>query len=201
MDAVTTLHGMGARLIKLPITSGPQLNMSALRGAVRQANKLGLPVSSHALNDAQAWIAAQVGADLLAHTPVQPLGNATVDAWADRAVVSSLKAFGGSQHAVDNLGKLRTAGTVVLYGTDFGNSWTTGIDGAELDLMAQAGMTPDEILRAGTEVPAAFWGFDDLGSLAVGKKASMLFLDANPRSDASVLGNAVRVMINGEFMQ
>lgn len=194
---VKSLHAQGARLIKLPITSAPVLDEEALRAAAEAARGLGLPVVSHALSDSEAALARAVGVDTLAHTPTEPLSELTLAAWADGAVISTLRAFGGSSSAVENLRALRAAGATVLYGTDFGNTRTPGIDGAELDLLAQAGLSPSEVLAAGTSVPAAVWGLDDLGAVEVGKAASFLLLAEDPRVDVGAWSTPVGVWVGG----
>jgi imidazolonepropionase-like amidohydrolase len=196
-QAVTLLAQTGARLIKLPITGTSQLTQDALEAAVQKAHELNLPVSSHALSDGDAAMAAAVNADVLAHTPVQPLSLATIEAWKTRAVISSLKAFGGSANAVANLKALHAAGATILYGTDFGNSSYAGIDPAELKLMQEAGMDGQAILDAGTSVPATFWGLDELGAIAPGKAASLLVLNADPRTVPLTLAAPAAVYING----
>ncbi len=200
--AVDALHAQGAGLIKLPVTGVPGvdadvLGVEALAAATARAHVLELPVASHALGDAEAAAAAVAGVDVLAHTPVEALSAATIDAWRGGAVISTLSAFGGTYATVANLRALREAGAVVLYGTDFGNTRTTGVDPVELALLAEAGLTPAEILAALTSVPASFWGFEDLGAIAVGKAASVLVLPTDPLLDAGVLAAPTTVYIDG----
>lgn len=199
--AVDQLFDLGARVIKLPVTSGPQLGDAALAAAAARAHELELPVVSHALSDSEAARAGAAGADVLAHTPTSPLTTETLDLWSGRAVISTLKAFGGGGAAVDNLAALRERGATILYGTDYGNSSTAGIDGAEISFLTQAGLTPAEILAAGTSAPAAFWGFGDLGSIAPGKSASILVLPADPLADPAILTSATDVLIAGVFQE
>ena len=195
--AVESLADQGARLIKLPVTSAPVLDDTALAAAVTTAHARGLQVASHATSSDQALTAATAGADVLAHTPTQALSDEVVAAWADGAVVSTLAAFGGGSATVANLGKLHDAGAVVLYGTDFGNTRTAAIQESELRLMMDAGLSGAEILASGTSAPATYWGFDELGSLGVGKAASLLVLDADPLVDPLTLSRPVEVWIDG----
>lgn len=197
--AVDQLHDLGAALIKLPITTGPQLDDKALAAATTRAHELGMPVVSHALSDEQARRAAVAGIDVLAHTPTGALAPATAAMWSGRAVISTLRAFGGSSSAVSNLQALRKAGATVLYGTDFGNTATPGIDVGELMLLQQAGLSPQEILTAGTSAPAALWFGDDapLGSVATGKDASLLVLVEDPLQDPLTLAAPAAVYIRG----
>jgi imidazolonepropionase-like amidohydrolase len=197
--AVDQLARLGAAAIKLPVTGAPQLTDDALAAAAARAHALGLPVVSHALSDDEARRAALAGADILAHTPTEALGKATIAAWSGRAVISTLRAFGGSATTVNNLKALRAAGVTVLYGTDFGNTMTPGIDGGELALLLQAGLTPQEILTAGTSAPAARWaGFAGaLGAIAVGHDASFLVLATDPLADPTVMASAEAVYLRG----
>lgn len=197
--AVDTLHDLGARVIKLPVTSGAQLDDVALAAAAARAHEYGLPVASHALSDEYAARAAAAGADILAHTPTSPLAPSTLDAWSKRAVISTLRAFGGGGAAIANLSALHAAGARVLYGTDYGNSTIAGIDGGELALLTMAGLSPAEILAAGTSAPAELWGIDELGAIAPGKQASLLVLDSDPLEDPLVLASPARVLVRGEW--
>src|SRR6185503_3232819 len=101
--AVDLLQATGAGLIKLPVTGPPQLDDAALAAAAAEAHAKGLKVASHALGDADAVRAARAGADMLAHTPVQRLSDETVSLWAGKVVITTLRAFGGSPDAVENL--------------------------------------------------------------------------------------------------
>ena len=169
----------------------------ALDAAIARAQKHGLPVVGHALGDASAMQAAMVGVEVLAHTPTQPLGPATVAAWSGGAVITTLAAFGGSASARDNLAALREAGATVMYGTDLGNSSDAGIQVAEILAMQEAGMDGAAIVAAGTSTPASYWGMDELGSLESGKAASVLVLSDDPVSDPLVLSEPVMVWLDG----
>ena len=195
--AVDQLFTAGAKVIKVPVTSDPTVDDDTLAAAVAEDNLKGLKVASHALRDVDAARAAAGGVDVLAHTPTEALSLATVDAWAGRAVISTLSAFGGSAASVANLSALRARGLTVLYGTDFGNDPTAGIGPRELDLLGQAGLDGAAILAAGTSTPAAYWGFGDLGSIAPGKAASLLVLDRDPLKTPSTLATPSQVYIAG----
>jgi imidazolonepropionase-like amidohydrolase len=131
---------------------------------------------------------------VLAHTPIAPLSKKTTALWSGRAVISTLRAFGGSTTAVANLRALRASGARILYGTDFGNTTTPGIDGNELQLLAEAGLDGAAILESATSAPAAFWGLEGFGRIGVGAEAHILVLDADPTRDATTLARIVRVL-------
>ena len=195
--AVDLLADAGAALIKVPLHGEPELTPQMLAAVVDRAHARGLKVVAHALFEDGALRAAAAGVDALAHTPVQSLSDAASQAWAGRVVISTLRAFGGSEAAIESLRRLRAAGAMVLYGTDFGNTRTAGIDGDELALLESAGLDGAAILAAGTWDAAAFWGLDDLGALAVGKAASLLLLDADPHVDPSTLARPAGVLLDG----
>lgn len=197
IEAVNTVYAAGARVIKLPVTTGDQLAEAAMVAAVGRAHELGMKVVSHALGDEEAQLAARVGVDVLAHTPTQTLSAETVQQWSSKAVISTLLAFGGSDSALANLTSLRDAGATILYGTDFGNRSVIGADPYEIAALQKAGMSPAEVLAAATSVPAAYFGFDDLGSVEVGKAGSVVLLPRDPLVDPSVLAEPTVVIVDG----
>ena len=85
----------------------------------------------------------------------------------------------------------------MLYGTDQGNTNPMGIMESELAAMAAAGMSPEQILAAGTSAPAAYWGLGDLGHIAPGYAASFLLLDEDPMVDPTALARPVQVYVDG----
>ena len=84
-----------------------------------------------------------------------------------------------------NLKKLSDAGAIVAAGTDAGNTRT--LHGPSLHrefvLMADAGLTPMQILVTATRNGARLFGRSDLGEIAVGKQADLVVLDADPLAD------------------
>ena len=124
--AITRLQSRGARVIKIALDAGG-LDWKLATHATRVAHAAQLKVVVHALSDASARRAAEMDADVLAHTPLEPLSVETIVAWRTaserrpRAVISTLAAFSGSEAALSNLSRLRDAGMIVLYGTDLGN--------------------------------------------------------------------------------
>jgi imidazolonepropionase-like amidohydrolase len=71
----------------------------------------------------------------------------------------------------------------------------------ELPLMVEAGMTPYEVLRTGTVNVAKFFGIDDeAGLVAVGHRADLLLLEANPLEDISSIERTAGVMIDGRWL-
>lgn len=197
--AIERLAAQGARVIKLALDDDG-LDPSLLPAAVAAAHGKRLKVAVHALSARSARLAADAGADLLAHTPVEPLPPDTVAAWRGRAVISTLAAFGGSEAAVANLRALRAAGATILYGTDLGNLRDAGPSAAELELLRAAGLDDAAITDAMTTAPARYWALP-FGAVTPGAEASLLVLDRDPRTDARALLAPRAVWLRGRRMR
>jgi imidazolonepropionase-like amidohydrolase len=71
----------------------------------------------------------------------------------------------------------------------------------EISSMMQAGLTPAEILKAGTLNPARFFGEEKLwGSLEEGKVADFFLVEANPLEDLSALRQMTGLMLGGIWL-
>jgi len=194
------LIAAGADVLKVPVDgSSRALDDASLSAVAEVAHAHGRRLVAHALSDRDALRAARIGADVLAHTPVTPLSEETVEAWRGRAVISTLVAF-GSPSAVENLARLEAADVAVLYGTDLGNTRTTGIDGNELALLVRAGLDAPAIVRAATETPRRVLGLSRHGGLGVGDAASYLVYRGDVLAEPTLLARPDEVVIDGESL-
>ncbi len=84
-----------------------------------------------------------------------------------------------------SVAKLAAAGARVILGSDTGlEDHPFGFaEQKELQMMAEAGMTPAQVIVAATGRSAEFLGLKDRGVIAPGKRADLLVLDANPLDD------------------
>jgi imidazolonepropionase-like amidohydrolase len=99
--------------------------------------------------------------------------------------------------------ELVRAGVGLLAGTDLPNFYTfPGFDlHAELALLVEAGLTPLQALQAATLNPARFLAAtDSLGSVAPGKLADLVLLDADPLGDIRNTTAIRAVFANGRFL-
>jgi imidazolonepropionase-like amidohydrolase len=85
------------------------------------------------------------------------------------------QAFHGIQ--ARNLKKLNEAGVRIVMGTDGNRAWGPHDEMADMVL---AGMTPMQVIVAATRNGAEFLRLTDAGTLAAGKSADFIVLDANP---------------------
>src|SRR5262245_44424758 len=102
------------------------------------------------------------------------------------------QAFYGIQ--ARNLARLNAAGARITLGTDGNRPW-----GAhdEMEDMVVAGMTPAQVLVAATRNSAEFLRLNDMGTLAAGKSADFLVLDANPLDDIKNTRRISQVYLRG----
>jgi imidazolonepropionase-like amidohydrolase len=71
----------------------------------------------------------------------------------------------------------------------------------ELQLLTESGVTPYEAIRAATINPAVFLGKDEeFGTVAAGKRADLLLVDANPLQDLTRLKQPAGVMVRGNWL-
>jgi imidazolonepropionase-like amidohydrolase len=84
--------------------------------------------------------------------------------------------------AKKNLKTLSDAGVRVGFGTDTGPParFSGYFDHWEMELMAELGMTPVQIIQSATGRAAEYLGAKDLGTLEKGKWADLIVLGANP---------------------
>jgi imidazolonepropionase-like amidohydrolase len=104
----------------------------------------------------------------------------------------------GAVHA-DLVGRLNRAGVPMLAGSDCPNPFVyPGFSlHDELGLLVRSGLTPAESLRTATINPARFLGVaDSLGTVASGKVADLVLLDANPLTDIANT-KRIRAVIQG----
>ena len=191
--AVRRLAAKGARFVKLAFDPRfPVIAPEVARAAAEEAHLAEMLVAAHALEAGSVRRALDAGADVLAHTPRDPLPSDLVRRMKGKWVVSTLRAYGTPPA---RLRTLRDAGARVAYGTDLGNEDTApGIDARELLLLADAGVDP---LPAATSAAASLLGFADLGTLAPGSSATLMAVRGTSPAE---LADPVWVMIDGAMV-
>jgi len=113
-----------------------------------------------------SWLAESLPAD-----EVKKLQEAATD----RA--DAQKAYGIQAR---NLAKIHAAGIRIVLGTDGGVPWSHHV---EMEDMVAAGMTSSDVIVASTKNAAEFLRMNDAGTVAAGKRADFIVLDANPLDD------------------
>ncbi len=93
-----------------------------------------------------------------------------------------------------NLAKLNAIGVRIVMGTD-GNRSSGAHE--EMEDMVLAGMTPMQVIMASTRNGAEFLRLADMGTLAAGKSADFIVLDANPLDDIKNTRRISQVYLRG----
>lgn len=98
---------------------------------------------------------------------------------------------------------LQDAGCPIVLGTDSPQLFS--VPGfsihRELASMAAAGLTPYQILTAGTRNVARYFGAErEFGTVAAGQRADLLLLDANPLADVGNVARRAGVMVRGRWL-
>ena len=128
-----------------------------------------------------AWLSDSVGA--------QELKKLQEGASTDRP--DAQKAFGIQAR---NLARMNKEGVFIAMGTDGGVPYAHHLEMAD---MVAAGMTPSQVITASTRNAAQLLRFDDLGTIAPGKSADFIVLDANPLDDITNTRKISAVYLRG----
>jgi len=102
--------------------------------------------------------------------------------------------------AMANVRKVWDAGIPVVMGTDAGNIGALHGPSVfrEMGIMAEAGLTPLEVLRSATVNGAKAMGLErDIGTIEAGKLADLVVLDADPLASVANLSRIHRVVKDG----
>lgn len=101
--------------------------------------------------------------------------------------------------AVKNLKKMSAGGVKIGLGTDSGSvdTYPGYFEVREIMLMAEAGMSPMDVITAASSVSASILGADDLGTIAVGKTGTFLTFSNNPAEKIENIKDMVSLYING----
>ena len=208
--------------IAAPQADGSIKRMSAdiMRAATEATHRRGKLVVVHPTDFIGVQAALDVHADILAHPPLgQPapwpeaLLKQVRDAGMSMIPTLKLLAFELQKQqvppeiakrivneSVREFGRFAAMGGQVLFGTDVG--YMTDFDPTlEYELMAQAGMTPMQILASLTTNPAARWNEQgQRGRLASGMDADIVVLNADPADSPRHFANVRCVIRSGEVI-
>jgi imidazolonepropionase-like amidohydrolase len=109
---------------------------------------------------------------------------------------------GALQQANRNLKLLSDAGITIGMGTDTASPndlgrWPGYFEHTEMEMMVQAGLTPMQVIVAATSANARIFKLDNVGSIAAGKEADLVVLNANPLTNIRNTRQIDQVWIGG----
>lgn len=102
--------------------------------------------------------------------------------------------------AMANLKALSDAGVPIVFGTDSGvpTRFIGYFEHLEMSMMAEAGLTPMQIIVSATKNAAEYMGLRNLGTLSTGNYADFIVLDADPLEDIKNTRKISAVYVNGQ---
>ncbi|MEM9209578.1 MAG: amidohydrolase family protein [Pseudomonadota bacterium] len=105
--------------------------------------------------------------------------------------------------AMENLHTAATAGAKIALGTDSGppGRFPGYFEHLELEMMVDAGMTPEDALRSATGIAAECAGLSDVGTLTPGKWADFLIMAEDPTRNITATKTLQRVFLAGRELR
>lgn len=210
-EGACTCAGSPTYLWKNPIFPNAvelrRLPKAVVRAGVDAAHERGLRVTVHTVQQDAAFEALEAGADGLEHgVTVEPITDpAFVRLMVERGATYAPTLWIHEQvhpHTRPNTKLMSDAGVRIVLGSDSfcgrGKFGENSLEEAEL--MAAAGMTPEQVLIAATRSAAWHLKRPDIGAVASGKRADLILLAANPLESVSNLRKLSLTIQNGEIV-
>ena len=214
-QAVNDEIDQGADLIKVAVEDGvggrtdqPVLSTEALLAAVATAHARHRLVSAHITDARFLQTIVDAGVDDAAHVPWDPVSDALFRQMIARRItlvptLTVYEAYGVLAGAQANLRRFLELGGSVAMGDDYAGvaqsrnpHFVLGMPLPEILWMAEAGMTPMQIIVAATRNAARVCGLEsELGTLEPGKTADVLVVNGDPLHDLNTLLD-VRLVIH-----
>ena len=164
------------------------------KGAWQMATTFTREMSAYAFATPPAWLD-----DPFFKRSVTPDVIKTLKTPGQKAVPSDPRFQTALDIAKKNLKRIVDAGVKYGFGTDTGppGRFPGYFEHLEMQYMAEAGLTPAQIIQAATKNSAEFLGAKDLGTLENGKWADLIVLSKNPLEDIRNTRSIESVMIAG----
>lgn len=213
---VRRLAAEGVDAIKAALEAGggtgmpettPRLSVNVLKAIVDEAHQHKLRVTVHTHRERDVIDAVGSGADGVEHGVSGAIlsSDSVASTLLDRnvayaptlSIMSADRATESFEIAKRNLKTLSDKGVRIILGTDTLCSMPgAGLNTIrEMEFMAQAGLTPERIIRASTRDAAEHLGLlDDLGTVEPGKIADLILVAGDPLKDISCL-HQVQVVV------
>jgi imidazolonepropionase-like amidohydrolase len=205
------------------IMGSAALESATIAAIVEAAHQAGLKAIAHVTTTAAFALAVDAGVDILTHAPLDAVLDANlVSSITQRGIVSvptltmmqtvAKRASQLPTHRVDTsyaharltVTAFHQAGVTILAGTDANQAPGSPAQiqhgealHDELALLVEAGLTPVEVLRAATVLPANYFGFEDRGVIEVGRRADLLLIEGDPTRDIAATRTIRGVWVAG----
>lgn len=218
-EQVAEVDELGADLIKTVVDGGnsahgdlPTLEPEVLEAIVDEAHGRDLPVTTHWSAPDEARVALDAGADALEHagnsgtvdsTLARRIGDADVEVVPTLAVTEAVMPEEVLERALENVARLHEAGVDLVAGTDAANPGVAFGESLhrELELLARAGLSPEEALEAATARAAEHLRMEgEVGTVEPGKTADLVGVAGDPLDDISATREVELVVREGKVL-
>jgi imidazolonepropionase-like amidohydrolase len=179
------------------------LRCAALQSAMAEAGTALVPTHTTRKLDAYALDESFRSDPRLRYiaTPLRTLWLSDADGMAARTTSEGLASYREFyEFGIRQTGVAHRAGVTILAGTDAPDSFAFPGSGLhdELEHLAQAGLSPMEVLRAATSDPARFLDLEgQAGTVAAGARSDIVLLTDNPLEDINAVRNIDTVILSG----
>ncbi len=184
-----------------------RLPQNILRAGIDAAHERGLRVTVHSVQQDAAWECIEAGADGLEHgITVEPITDTRlIETIRERGIVYTPTLWiKGEMHptSIPNTRLVTEGGVRIACGSDsFPGRGMFGLNTIEeTELLANAGLSPAQILVAATSEAAKHLDRADIGTIEPGKSADIILLSANPLENVSNLRTLKMTVLNGEIV-
>jgi Tol biopolymer transport system component/imidazolonepropionase-like amidohydrolase len=201
---VGELLDKGADIIKIAVVN--TLSPGEIEAITDLAHQRGTLVLAHVDTVSSLELAVDNGVDIASHMVPEKIPDDLIkkmvlrDFYIIPTAVEMMNLYNGVRdQIIDNMKRFTAAGGKLVLGDDYGNSGIPlGMPIKDLDLMLEAGVTPMQVILAGTKYAAHACHRDqELGTLEVGKAADILVVQGNPLVDMNFLLNVKMVFRDG----
>jgi imidazolonepropionase-like amidohydrolase len=208
----------GAQAIKVALEDGyagttglPKLTPEELKTIVTTAHEKGLPVSGHITQGEYIQPLLDAGLDDIAHQAYDFVSPEVMKQMVEQDVywIPTFTVFRNYGAPVEilkiNLEKFVQLGGKAALGNDYGGGpgdFELGLPMYEIQMMSQAGMTPMQVILAGTKNAAHVLRLDEaIGTVEPGKQADLLVVGRNPLEDLQALAEVKLVIHHGSIIR
>lgn len=192
----------------------PLLKMSRqiMQAIIDEGHRHQLLVTAHTNDLADALAVLEAGCDGLEHgvsrSRLQNMELGALLRQREASYVPTLSLYARRrpkvlETAMANLKQLADQGVRIVVGTDgIPSAGASGLDTlTELELMVEAGMSPEQVIQAATRNAAQHLGkLDELGTVEAGKLADLIIVNGDPLADIAVLHDIEVVIKGGKVM-
>ena len=202
----------GADLLKLMIDSNFNNELMPIpvgKTLVRIAQERGKRVTAHIAISRDIQPAINMGIKEFAHMVWDPIPPELISKIVEAEIyitptIEVMQIWGAELYVIENLRKFVAAGGQVVLGTDFAPQFKSelGMPLKEILFMQETGMTPMQIIVAGTKNASVVCNLESvLGTLEGGKIADVLVVEGNPLEDLRNLKKTKLVIKGGEVIR